>query len=224
MSTRLTPKGELWVLQADGQPYWPEKPDPSVVNVEVIAQSLSQKVRFGGHGRPFYSVAQHSLFVAHMVRVELAKQIEMGVATPLYAWKVERAAQMHDAHEAWLVDLPSPLKKIWWINDRWRALEDRWDEAIAAAMGIEHSVLIDKAVKTFDVVALLLEGQYIMPETPGEWQWPGYGTDSEFIQGLAEQYRPLFLEKYGDTFFNPEQWELQFLNRWAELRVIPDVG
>lgn len=71
--------------------------DPRVedVNIEDIAHSLAKQCRWGGHVKRFYSVAQHSVHVSH-------------VCTPAHAlWGL-----LHDATEAYLVDLPRPIKRV----------------------------------------------------------------------------------------------------------------
>lgn len=60
--------------------------------IEDIAHSLSNQCRFSGHVRRFYSVAEHSVRVMKKCSID-----------PL-------AALLHDASEAYLVDLPRPLK------------------------------------------------------------------------------------------------------------------
>lgn len=71
----------------------PLAPDPGQIHVEDIAHALSHQCRFGGHAPHFYSVAQHSVEVAHRVPVE---------------WRLQ--ALLHDASEAYLVDVPRPIK------------------------------------------------------------------------------------------------------------------
>jgi hypothetical protein len=200
------------MLQADGQPFWPEAPTDNVVSVEVIAQSISQKVRFGGHGWPFYSVGQHSLLVANIAREEMEILVEQEIATREYAVKVERLALMHDTHEAWLVDLPSPMKKIEWLEPEWRKMEARWDEVIFRALDIDDGPLLRKAVKTFDSVAMKIEGDLIMPTPPGEWNWPGHGANTPPIIALAEKYKH-FIE----TLNPPAVIRDAFLRRWQSL-------
>lgn len=69
------------------------EPDPKTLLIEDIAHALSNQPRFGGHLPQFYSVAQHSL---------LCYQI----ADEPYKY----AALMHDASEAYLLDMPKPIK------------------------------------------------------------------------------------------------------------------
>jgi uncharacterized protein len=45
----------------------PFAPDPSEIDLDDIAQALSNQCRFGGHCRVFYSVAQHSCLAAELV-------------------------------------------------------------------------------------------------------------------------------------------------------------
>jgi hypothetical protein len=67
-------------------------PDPATVEIEDIAHALGNEPRFGGHTRRFYSVAQHCIHVSSLVRPKIALE-----------------ALMHDAHEAYLKDVPAPL-------------------------------------------------------------------------------------------------------------------
>ena len=69
-------------------------PDPDMICIEDIAHALSHICRFGGHTTDFYSVAQHSVMCASLV--PHSQQLE---------------ALMHDATEAYLLDIPSPIKR-----------------------------------------------------------------------------------------------------------------
>lgn len=66
----------------------------SDVCIEDIAHALAHIPRFGGHARVFLSVAQHSLWVAKRLPNHL-----------------KLAGLLHDASEAYLLDIPSPIKK-----------------------------------------------------------------------------------------------------------------
>jgi uncharacterized protein len=69
-------------------------PKPEMFSIVDIAHALSNICRFGGHTKRFYSVAEHSIRVSHSVEPEFKLQ-----------------ALMHDAGEAYLFDMPSPIKK-----------------------------------------------------------------------------------------------------------------
>jgi hypothetical protein len=66
---------------------------PEDVQIEDIAHSLALQCRYMGHSAGFYSVARHSIIVAHNAPDHLALD-----------------ALLHDAAEAYLGDLPRPLK------------------------------------------------------------------------------------------------------------------
>lgn len=67
-------------------------PKPEMFCIEDIAHALSMQCRFGGHLPKFYSVAQHSIL------------------TSLLCPDDELSALMHDSSEAYLLDIPRPIK------------------------------------------------------------------------------------------------------------------
>lgn len=69
------------------------EPNPDTLLIEDIAHALSNQPRFGGHLPKFYSVAQHCI-LCHMVAEKNDKY----------------NALMHDASEAYLLDMPKPIK------------------------------------------------------------------------------------------------------------------
>ena len=79
-----------------GGRFYPFDPRPSEVRLEDIAGSLAHTCRFGGHCQRFYSVAEHSLYVAR----ELADHGE----------RVQAYGLLHDAGEAYVGDIPRPVK------------------------------------------------------------------------------------------------------------------
>lgn len=73
-------------------------------NPEFILNSLCRIPRFVGAGNRFYSVAQHSILVA-----ELAGE----AVTPRQARiEMKLHAFLHDAHEAFLGDIPQPVAQL----------------------------------------------------------------------------------------------------------------
>lgn len=78
-----------------GRWFFPLNPKSEDINALDICHSLSNQSRFTGHTREFYSVAEHSCRVHDI----LPKEYKL--------WGL-----LHDATEAYLVDLPAPLKEI----------------------------------------------------------------------------------------------------------------
>lgn len=114
-------------------------PTLDMIHWRDIAESLAKTCRFGGHCRGFYSVAQHSLFVAQLIPRE---------------WRAY--GLLHDAHEAFTGDLISPLKAL--LGDPIREVEARFDRLIYEAAGMAlPSTDIRACIKTADRVALATE-------------------------------------------------------------------
>lgn len=76
--------------------FWPLDPNPADIEIRDIAHSLAMQCRYAGHCRRFYSVAEHSVLLADWM---------LGVAPEHALW-----ALLHDASEAYMVDVPRPLK------------------------------------------------------------------------------------------------------------------
>lgn len=72
----------------------PCEPGPETISIGDIAHALSMQPRFGGHLPMFYSVAQHCVLTCDYVTDEH-----------------KLAALLHDASEAYLIDVPRPVKE-----------------------------------------------------------------------------------------------------------------
>lgn len=80
-----------------GRAFWPLDPQPDEVFIEDIAHSLSLQCRYAGHCVKFYSVAEHSVLIARWLLENHGPQVAL--------WGL-----LHDAPEAYVVDVPRPLK------------------------------------------------------------------------------------------------------------------
>lgn len=83
-----------------GREFWPLDARPDEIDIRDIAHSLSMQCRYAGHMKRFYSVAEHSVLVAHWL------------ADEGYAGVTILQGLLHDATEAYLVDVPRPLKRF----------------------------------------------------------------------------------------------------------------
>ncbi len=95
------------------------EPTLEMICIEDIAHALSRQCRFAGHLPDFYSVASHSINCASMLNGPEAKL----------------AALLHDASEAYLVDIPRPIKPH---LTNYKMLEDRLMELIAEKFGFHY--------------------------------------------------------------------------------------
>ena len=82
-----------WITTYTGKRLHYLTPTPDEIDVRDIAHALSMICRFGGQCRDFYSVAEHSLHVCNLVQP-----------------KYKLSALLHDAHEAYILDMPRPVK------------------------------------------------------------------------------------------------------------------
>lgn len=118
----------------------PFDPDPELIRIEDIAHSLSMQCRFGGHLRKRWSVAQHSLLVADLCPAGM---------------KLD--GLLHDAAEAYLCDLPRPVKHAVGF-ERYRELEDLVQSAVADRFGLAWPPHED-AIKRADNTVLVAEAR-----------------------------------------------------------------
>jgi hypothetical protein len=101
-----------------GVRFWPLAPDPAKILIDDIAHALAHQCRFGGHASKFYSVAEHSVHVSQLCLPEHA------------LWGL-----LHDASEAYLVDVPRPLKQLPEFA-AYREAERRLQRAVAVRFGL----------------------------------------------------------------------------------------
>jgi hypothetical protein len=116
----------------------PLDPDPAEIVITDIAQALANQCRFGGHSRSFYSVAQHCCIVTDTC-------VERGASSG-----AALNALLHDAGEAYLVDLPHPLKHRSPLGPPYREAEARLEEAIRVRFELDPAFadlkLIDRCL------------------------------------------------------------------------------
>jgi len=115
-------------------------PDPETFDIEDIAHALAHMPRFGGHLPVFYSVAEHSTSCRFLVPEKHAF-----------------AAIMHDASEAYLMDIPRPLKAL---IPQYSVIEHRFMERLSAKFGFEYP--LHPAVKKADEAMLHREWNQLM--------------------------------------------------------------
>lgn len=145
-------------------------PDYSHVNVEDIAFGLSRQMRFNGHTKFPYSVAQHSMFVAELMPAELAAY-----------------GLVHDAHEAYMGDITSPVKSAMAELGGYEAitkLDDILSAATHAHFGLqwplskeieEQVVKADKLAAQFEKAHLLnmdFEQPFVLPRRLHKYMTP----------------------------------------------------
>ena len=140
-----------WMQTFTGKQFWPMDPRVDEVCIADIAHALSMQCRYAGHCTEFYSVAEHSVRVSWIV------------PAPCAMWGL-----LHDASEAYLVDLPRPIKRYSALGDRYREIEERLMLVIAARFGLGDQE--PSEVKDADDVMLMTEKRDLMPNSPAKWR------------------------------------------------------
>jgi len=130
-----------WMQTYSGGRFYPGDPESTVITNVDIAHALSLLCRYGGHVDRFYSVAEHCVLMS----------LEVAPENALYAL-------LHDATEAYVVDVPRPLKVF---LDGYKQIEEGVWRAIARTYGI--SVTLPDEVLAADDRILLTERRVLMP-------------------------------------------------------------
>jgi len=130
--------------------------DPRAEDVKVddIVHALSHVCRFAGHTKTFWSVADHSLLVADLCGVIQGSTVS------------EQAALFHDAAEAFLGDMPRPIKYANGLGEIFRQIEHNVSNVIADALGFERGYDKAPVIKLADRCALAIEATYLMNQEP----------------------------------------------------------
>lgn len=138
-------------------------PRPEQVDVDDIAHALAHTVRFGGHVDRYYSVAEHSLLVAHYVEKSTGD------------YGLTLAALFHDGHEAYLGDIPTPLKRL--LGGAYYNMRDAVDAAIATKIGIDPFDFHHPAIAAADALALRVEARQLKASRGESDHWAAWVED-----------------------------------------------
>ena len=122
-------------------------PQPEMILLEDIIHSLSLINRFNGAARFPYSVAQHSLYVAGLLPDEFKLH-----------------GLLHDAPEAYVGDMVSPLKKI---MSQYKEVEANISRVVANVFGLSYPAPAE--VKKADLAVLSAEREQVLNPSYGPW-------------------------------------------------------
>lgn len=180
---------EPYFTLCSGRPFRFMSPSEDDIHLDDIAHSLSHLCRFNGHSKVHYSVATHSIYCSFLVSEEHAFQ-----------------ALMHDATEAYVGDMISPLKSL--IPD-FKNFEERIWSVICAKYDIPVDLVPE--VHEADRAMLLAEARDLLPPF-GEPKFPELSTvdPADFC-----------VWKEGGPPVDQETSKALFLIRAAQLR--PDI-
>jgi len=148
------------------------EPDPATILIEDICHGISMQCRFGGHLPVFYSVGQHSVQASYLVDEPH-----------------KLSALLHDASEAYLLDIPRPIKQR---LANYKEIENGLMKVIAEKFGFEYP--LSKEVKEVDEFLLQSEWDTIMLQRFSTLYdiWDTYRTKQNFMN----QYKVLTTKNF----------------------------
>jgi hypothetical protein len=158
-----------------------ENPHLSEFTIVDVAHALSHICRFTGHCNKFYSVAQHSVYVSRLCSPE----------NRLYGL-------LHDAPEAFIGDVSSPLKRL--LPD-YRNIEENVTKAVNERFGLPLEE--PPEVKVADLRMLATERLALINSPLDEDKWA-------FLKNF--EFAPFPVEP-----MNPSEAKLFFLSEYLKL-------
>ena len=184
-----------WILTCSGRVFDLQLAGPDDINLGDIATALSKINRFGGHTSRLYSVAEHSIHVSRIMEDHLA----IGHPAALMA------ALLHDAHEAYVGDMATPLKDV--LGPAWSAVESRIEHQVLRKFGVSAAAQAWRGhIKHADLLALATERRDLLPV--GGPAWPCLHTIA-----------PLDSLDLRRSSYRPDDWRDAFCDRFDELNV-----
>ncbi len=175
-----------------------EHPETSTMTIEDVALSLSNVCRWGGHCRPFFSVAQHA--------VEVADIVEM-LGGDAFAQFV---ALHHDDHEAVRGDIPTPRKRYLKAHGQlFKGEQTVQDQYIyGQLLGLDWPLSEEDPAmiltKKADWIALQTERVFLKPKAKWHANEPAKNVDA-------------WNKTFFDNYLKNRNWELVYLDRHERL-------
>lgn len=167
---------DTFIRTFTGRRFWPLDPEPEEVYIEDIAHALSLLCRFTGHSYGFYSVADHSLRVS-----KIAEKTALLEWTPdpsgstagraAFAREMAFWGLLHDASEAYLCDMPSPLKRSPGLGQLYKGFEHALMETIIERFDlIPHEPAMVKAADRILLNTEMRDLMEVPAEQAAQWQ------------------------------------------------------
>jgi len=159
-----------------------DEPQNADVCIEDIAWSLSRQCRWGGHLKAevdHYSVAQHCVLVSRLCDAEVAL-----------------AGLLHDAAEAYLQDIISPLKRL--LGPEYKRLEHDWNRRIETVFDCAPNLTeMHPSIKAADRVALETERRDVVCGTAGPaWRFDVEPMSESIVPWSTRSSYAMFLRRF----------------------------
>jgi hypothetical protein len=149
-------------------------PDPKSMRRDDIITALRHQCRYGGHTTEPVSILQHSINVWLLALADGA------------SFDDQREALWHDAPEAYILDVPRPLKRL--LGDTYAQIEHRFEVAVGTALGVDLTNP-PADLRKWDTEALASECYLWRPKTAyADWAGlPEVSQDRLRLARIAQQ-------------------------------------
>ncbi len=170
-----------WMQTFTGKAFYPADPRVEDIDIIDIAHALSMECRYGGHCSHFYSVAEHCVLLCDICPDPFQRGLFL----------------MHDAEEAYLKDIPRPLKAS--LRD-YKPMSRLISQMIRIKFGV-RPLLDTDLLHEYDYRICLDEAKVLLGKPPMPW------ANSEWVEPLG----------VGLSYWTPQIAKIQFLKRFNVL-------
>jgi 5'-deoxynucleotidase YfbR-like HD superfamily hydrolase len=152
-------------------------PEKSDYDIDVVATALSNLCRYTGHVTRFYSVAEHSVLVSKIVPQKYALE-----------------GLLHDASEAFVGDVSSPLKKL---LVEYQKIENNIQADVARRFNLQYP--FPEEIHRADKQLYWAERKIIAPAVDALWHKEFRASRKVEPQGWTPKIaRKRFLDRYNE--------------------------
>lgn len=175
LSFDFEPHGSAWIQTFSNIKFNLADPREDQICIEDIAHALSLLARFTGHSRSLYTVGQHSLLGSFLVPPKDA------------LWFL-----LHDASEAYLGDVSSPLKHSTAMEAAYMPMEAKVMLAICKRFGLQEKQPI--SVHEIDAQMLWAEKEQLMKSC--SWGFSGTAAPIVITEMTPREVEAKFLDRF----------------------------
>lgn len=158
-------------------------PVETTIDIRDIAYGLGSAIRFGGHSYPRMTVAEHSCLVYHKVWISSKRNYALSMA-----------ALLHDAEEAYMSDMPTPVKVFF---PEYCKVADNLRKVIYSTFGLPTSWAVDppQDIQVADRACYEIERHHVMPDVAW-WNNPHGDCGMNFKPKNSEEATQGFLSLF----------------------------
>lgn len=181
-----------WIQTYTGLAFDVLDPTPEMVSPDDLAHALAHVNRYTGHARWPLSVAEHSVMV--MWAMDTDTELDTRHLSPEEQRTRRLYALLHDASEAYICDVPRPIKPL---LAGYAEMEARVMRTVLHRFECDPTEDDVAAVRRADYRMLETERRQVMGPPPMPWStsdvdpyyftvecWPGDRAEREFLNAL----------------------------------------